>query len=76
MLAFIEIIYQTYLEVDNDHHDNCCCKEIAKIWSILSVKCLLKTIYFIWFSYQEVEGGNDGAFELGSLICSNCYWRE
>ena len=64
------------LEVDDDHHDNCCSKQVAKVWSILSVECLLKTIKFVWFGDQKVEGGNDGAFELSSLISSNGNWRE
>jgi len=44
------------LEVNDDHHDNCCCQKVTKVWCVLSIEGLLKTIKFIWLCDQKVEG--------------------
>lgn len=64
------------LEVDDNEHHYSGGDQVAEIWCILSVKCLLQTIKFVWLSKQEVESGNDGSLEFGSLISSNRDWGE
>ena len=72
----VKIYGITYLEIDdNEGHDNCS-KQIAKVWSILSVDSLLDSIQLVWLGQQEMEESNDGTLKLGSLVSSNSDWGE
>jgi len=64
------------LEVDNDEHNNDGGDQVAKVWSVLPVECLLESIEFVWLGKQEMESGNNSSLEFGSLISSNGDWRE
>jgi hypothetical protein len=64
------------LEVDDDKDNNDGGDEVQKIWCILSIESLLQAIHLVWFSEHEVEEGNDGTFEFGSLVSSDGDWGE
>ncbi len=66
----------TYLEIDDNEGNNDGCEQVAKVWSILSVNSLLKTIELVWLGQHEMEEGDNGAFEFGSLISSDGNWGE
>merc|ERR1719183_1311667 len=56
------------LEIDGDQSDNHSREQVAKVWGILSIDSLLKSVKFVWLGQQEVEESNDASFEFGSLI--------
>lgn len=66
----------TYLEVNDDEGDNNSGEQVAKVWSILSVDSLLKTIELVWLGQQEMEESYDSTFEFSSLVGSNGNWRK
>ena len=72
MVNILEKI-ETYLEVDDDQSDNDSSEQVAKVWSILSVDCLLKTSDWV-LSQHEVEQGDDASLKFSSLVSSNGDW--
>ena len=70
------MVFESYLEVDDDKDDQAGGKELRNVWCILSVECLLQGVELVLLSNQEMEESNDGAFKFGSLLCSDCDWRE
>jgi len=63
------------LEVDDDQSDNDSSEQVAKVWSILSVDCLLETSDWV-LSQHKVEQGDDTSLKFSSLVSSNGDWRE
>lgn len=66
----------TYLEVNDNQSDDEGSDQVAEVWSILSVEGLLQSVKLVWLGQQEVEQGNDAAFEFSSLVSSNGDWGE
>ena len=64
----------TYLEIDDNEGNNDGSEQVAKIWSILSVNSLLKTIELVWLGQKEMEKSNNSTFEFSSLVSSNSNW--
>jgi hypothetical protein len=64
------------LEIDDDQSDNHGREQVAKVWGILSINSLLKSVKLVWLGQQEVEESDDASFEFGSLISSNGDWGE
>jgi len=64
------------LEVDDYKHDNSGGEEVAEVWSVLPIECLLQAIKLVWFGDEEMECGDNGTLEFSSLISSNGDWGE
>ena len=42
----------------------------------MPVEGLLESVKLVWLGQHEMEESDDGAFEFGSLISSDCNWGE
>lgn len=62
------------LEVDYNENNYDCGNQVEQVGSVLSVESLLQTVKLIWLGEHEVEEGNDGSFELSSLVSSDGNW--
>lgn len=66
----------TYLEVDDDHSNDHSSDQVEKVWSVLSVECLLESVELVWLGQKEMEKCNNGTLKFSSLIGSNGDWGE
>ena len=67
---------KTYLEVDDDEDDKHSCEQVGNIGRVLPVKGLLQGEELVGLRQQEVEQGDDGSLELGSLLRADRDGRE
>jgi hypothetical protein len=66
----------TYLEKDDDEHNNHGGKQLGNIWRVLTVEGLLKCVHLVLLGQHEVEERNDAAFKFSALISPDRNWRE
>ena len=74
--TYLSLGLSTYLEVDNNEHHKDGCQQLTNIGRVLAVESLLQRAQFVLLGQEEVEKGNDCAFELGALLSADSHGRE
>ena len=58
----------TYLEVDDDQDDDDGGYQVGNVRRILPIEGLLDGVKLVLLGQEEVEKGDDGSFELSTLL--------
>lgn len=72
MIAF----FITYLEPNDNKHDDDGGCQVSKVRSILSLECLIDAVHRVRLRHNEMESGNDSALKFSTLVSADSHRRE
>ena len=69
-------MYTTYLEPNDNEHDDNGGGQVAEVGCVLALERLIDAVHGVRLGHDEVEGSDDGALELSTLIRTDGHGRE